>query len=184
MRRIVEVCVLLALALAGMPSSAMPLGARILLHGHAVARQLAEIEPPPELPAGGSTDTVVDVGGKSVTVPGTWIAEHSALVDAAGGDAVAALAATAANGRRSVAECYLLGVDPERADDDFKITRFWMDGDRPMFEFSHTRDGSGVSFEPRIRRMGKAALGDAWQEVPAGGNPAFRFFTVEVEPPR
>ena len=118
--------------------------------------------------------TTVDLGGgKTVTVPGTWLSERT---DRAATD-------TAANGRK-VWECYLLGVDPERADDDFKITRFWMDGDKPMFEFSHTRDGLGVSFEPRIRRMGKAALGDAWQEVPAGGNPAFRFFTVEVEPPR
>ena len=118
--------------------------------------------------------TTVDAGGgKTVTVPGTWLAERTAR----------AATDAAANGRK-VWECYLLGIDPERADDDFKITRFWMDGDRPMFEFSHTRDGSGVSFAPRIRRMGKAALGDAWQEVPAGGTPAFRFFTVEVEPPR
>ena len=49
MRRIVEICVLLALALAGMPSSAMPLGARTLLHGHAVARQLAEMESTPKI---------------------------------------------------------------------------------------------------------------------------------------
>jgi hypothetical protein len=31
--------------------------------------------------------------------------------------------------------------------------------------------------------MGKAAFGDAWEEVPPGGNPAFRFFKVEVELP-
>ena len=29
----------------------------------------------------------------------------------------------------------------------------------------------------------QAALGDAWQVVPTGGNPAFRFFTVEVALP-
>ena len=107
-----------------------------------------------------------------VTVPGAWLSENTqrAATDAA------------ANGRK-VWECFLLGIDPERADDDFRITRFWMDGDTPMFEFSHTADGSGNSFVPRIRKLGKAELGGAWQEVPAGGNPAFRFFTVEVELP-
>ena len=108
---------------------------------------------------------------------------HYDTAEVADGGANSVLSHTAANGNRSVAECYLLGVDPEDPDDDFKITRFWMDGGKPMFEFSHTRDGSGVSFEPRIRKMGKAALGDAWQVVPSGGNPAFRFFTVEVALP-
>ena len=118
-------------------------------------------------------DVVVSINGTNVTVSGTWLSENTTR----------AATDVAANGNRSVAECYLLGVDPEDPDDDFKITRFWMDGGKPMFEFSHTRDGSGVSFEPRIRKLGKAALGDAWQVVPSGGNPAFRFFTVEVALP-
>ena len=126
------------------------------------------------------TDAVTTVGGAPVSVPGAWMLSHYEAAEVADGGANGVLSRTAANGRRSVAECYLLSVDPEEPDDDFKITRFWMDGGRPMFELSHMRDGSGVSFEPRIRKLGKAVLGNAWQEVPSGGNPAFRFFTVEV----
>ena len=51
----------------------------------------------------------------------------------------------------------------------------------PKFEFSHSTDGSGNSFVPRIRPLGKEKLSDSWQEVPLGGNSSFRFFTVEVE---
>ena len=74
-------------------------------------------------------------------------------------------------------------IDPEDPADDFTITRFWMEDGKPMFELSHTSDGGGVSFEPRIKKRGKANLGDPWQDVPEGGNPLFRFFTVEVELP-
>ena len=47
-----------------------------------------------------------------------------------------------------------------------------------MFEFSHSVDGAGNSFEPRVK--GKAELSDGWSDVREGGNSAFRFFTVEV----
>ena len=77
----------------------------------------------------------------------------------------------------------MLGVDPTKADDDFKIMRFWMEGEKPMFEFSHSADGVGNSFEPRIKVKGKAKLSDGWSDVPTAGNPSFRFFTVEVELP-
>ena len=90
--------------------------------------------------------------------------------------------ATAANGRK-VWECFMLGVDPTKADDDFRITRFWMENGEPKFEFSHFADGSGNSFVPRIKPLGKEKLSDSWQEVPPGGDPSFRFFTVEVELP-
>ena len=43
----------------------------------------------------------------------------------------------------------MLGVDPTKADDDFKITRFWMEGGKPMFEFNHSADGAGKSFVPK-----------------------------------
>ena len=77
----------------------------------------------------------------------------------------------------------MLGVDPTKAGDDFKITRFWMENGEPKFEFSHSVDGSGNSFVPRIKPLGKEKLSDSWQEVPSGGNSSFRFFTVEVELP-
>jgi hypothetical protein len=75
----------------------------------------------------------------------------------------------------------MLGVDPAKADDDFKITRFGMEGGKPMFEFSHSTDGAGNSFTPRIKTKGKAKLSDVWSDVPEGGDSTFRFFTVEVE---
>ena len=49
------------------------------------------------------------------------------------------------------------------------------------FELSHSTDGAGNSFEPRIKVKGKAKLKDGWSDVPDGGDPLFRFFTVEVE---
>ena len=74
----------------------------------------------------------------------------------------------------------MLGVDSTKADDDFKITRFWMEGGKPMFEFNHSTDGAGKSFVTRIRVKGKVKLSDGWSDVPEGGNSSFRFFTVEV----
>jgi hypothetical protein len=50
-----------------------------------------------------------------------------------------------------------------------------------MFEFSHSTDGAGKSFAPRLKVKGKAKLSDGWSDVPDGGDPSFRFFTVEVE---
>jgi hypothetical protein len=127
-----------------------------------------------------SVDITIDVGdGKNVVVPASWIDKYDSLVAAAGGDKAAALLRPAANGRK-VWECFMLGVDPTKADDDFKITRFWMEGGEPKFEFSHSTDGAGNSFAPRIKTKGKAKLSDGWRDVPAGGDPSFRFFTVEV----
>ena len=140
-------------------------------------------------PAGGNVATVVDVGGgKSVSVPGAWLSEHSALVEAAGGDAMAMLAATAANGRK-VWECYVLGLNPEdnSATNDFKITSFPMKADG-------TPDIEHIVFDPPQARWnvpatykvkGAAELSGPWQEVSGGlGETAlpegFRFFKVEV----
>jgi len=129
------------------------------------------------------TDVTVDVGsGKSVVVPSSWIDSYADIVVAANGDKAAALQRTAANGRK-VWECYVLGLDPTNPLDDFLIARFWMDGNMPKFEFNHTTDGSGNSFLSYVKPLGKSQLFDEWRHVPEGGNPAFRFFTVEVVPP-
>lgn len=119
-------------------------------------------------------DVAVDAGkDKTVTVPGAWLGKRT----------MRAATDVAANGRR-VWECYLLGLDPEKADDDFRIASFEVVDGVPAFTFSHTRDGSGVSFEPRIRILGKARLDDAaWTEMPEGGDPALRFFKAEVALP-
>ena len=119
-------------------------------------------------------DVAVDAGkGRTVTVPGAWLGKRT----------MRAATDVAANGRRGW-ECYLLGLDPEEADDDFRIASFEVVDGVPAFTFSHTRDGSGVSFEPRIRILGKARLDDAaWTEMPEGGDPALRFFKAEVALP-
>ena len=75
----------------------------------------------------------------------------------------AALQRTAANGRK-VWECFMLGVDPTKADDDFKITRFWMENGEPKFEFSHSADGSGNSFVPRLKVKGMIC--GRWRMLP------------------
>ena len=117
-----------------------------------------------------SGDITVDTGdGKTVTVSSSWLAENTTR----------APTDDAANGL-PVWECYVLGLDPEDSDDDFRITKFWMDGAIPMFEVNHTKDGDGNSFVPRIRKLGKAKLTDKWSPVPEGGEDSFRFFTVEV----
>ena len=95
-----------------------------------------------------------------------------------------AAAMTAANGTRTVDECYRLGIDPEDPADDLKIAEFKMKDGKPEITLNHTKDGSGNSFADRIKVFGKARLTDGeWQEVPPDGNPEHRFFRVSVELP-
>ena len=100
----------------------------------------------------------------------------------------AAASMTAANGCRTVGECYALGIDPEDPKDDFRITSFEMVGGKPVMTFSHTEDGSGNSFEPRMRTLGAKSLGTAvqWDDMAEIADPeaaGYRFFKVEVEMP-
>ena len=76
----------------------------------------------------------------------------------------------------------MLGLDPDVATNDFRITSFPMKADG-------TPDLAGIVFEPPQGRWnvpatwkvkGAATLEGPWEEVPAGGNPAYRFFKVEV----
>ncbi|MBR3222841.1 MAG: SUMF1/EgtB/PvdO family nonheme iron enzyme [Kiritimatiellae bacterium] len=130
---------------------------------------------------------VVDIGGgKSVMVPLTWIDEHPAIGVAAGGDKMAALQSTAANGRMSVVECYVVGLDPEKADEDFKITSFPMNADG-------TPDLANIAFAPAQEQWnvpgatpvvkGAASLDGEWQTVTEENKAGFRFFKVCVELP-
>ena len=106
------------------------------------------------------------------------------LATASSGDIATAAAMTAANGCRTVGECYALGIDPEDPDDDFKVTHFEMKDGKPVITLNHTEDGSGNSFLPRVKTLGKADLSDAeWREVPEDGDDTMRFFKVEVEMP-
>ncbi len=117
-----------------------------------------------------------------VPVPYAWLDGYPVLLAEQSGDYEAAAHAPAANGRK-VWACYVTGLDPSDPLDDFRITRFWMNGDMPMFEFNHTTDGSGNSILPYINPLGKAKLAGRWRHVPDGGDPAFRFFSAEVVPP-
>ena len=130
---------------------------------------------------------VVDIGGgKSVMVPLTWIDEHPAIGVAAGGDKMAALQSTAANGRMSVVECYVVGLDPEKADEDFKITSVPMNADG-------TPDLANIAFAPAQEQWnvpgatpvvkGAASLDGEWQTVTEENKAGFRFFKVCVELP-
>ena len=126
----------------------------------------------------GSADVVVEAGGgKTVTVPGAWLSSKTAR----------AATDAAANGRK-VWECYVLGLDPEDASSDFKITAFPMKADG-------TPDLENVSFAPAQSKWnvegakpvikGRAMLegSDEWQTVTDGNKADMRFFRVEVELP-
>ena len=129
---------------------------------------------------------VIDIGdGKSVTVPSEWLVNITEQIQAAGGDVSVALRATAANGRLSNVECYILGLDPGKVEDDFKIVSFPMKADG-------TPDIGNIVFDPPQTRWnvpatykvkGAPSLTGPWDDVPSGGNPAYRFFKVSVEMP-
>ena len=129
-------------------------------------------------------DANVNLGNSDVTIPGAWVAQHVNIYEMANCDVSDAIAMTAANGCQTVGECYALGIDPEDPDDDFKVTHFEMKDGKPVITLNHTEDGSGNSFLPRVKTLGKADLSDAeWREVPEEGDDTMRFFKVEVEMP-
>ena len=118
-----------------------------------------------------------------VPVPYTWLRHHDPEIVDEYDAYEAAAKATAANGRNRVWECYALGMEPT---ENFRITAFPMRADGMP-------DLDAIEFEPaqskwnvpgaRAKILGKATLGGEWQDVPPGGNPDFRFFTVAVELP-
>ena len=113
-----------------------------------------------------------------------WLNRHPPIAAASSGDIATAAAMTAANGCRTVGECYALGINPEDPNDDLKINHFEMKDGKPVITLNHTEDGSGNSFMPRVKTLGKANLNDSdWVEVPESGDPSLRFFKVEVEMP-
>lgn len=120
---------------------------------------------------------------KKTNMTSSWLSRFSTINAASNGDVEFAGALTAANGKMTVSDCFDVGVNPENPNDDFKITAFWMERNVPRFEFNHTTDGSGNSFLQYVQPLGKANLTDCWHHVPEGGDPSFRFFTVEVVPP-
>ena len=118
-----------------------------------------------------------------IPVPYAWLDAHvpGVVYGAAAYEALAK--ATAANGRMSVAECYVVGVDPESTTNDFKITSFPMKADG-------TPDLENIVFDPPEARWnvegarpvvkGAASLDGEWQAVTEENKAGFRFFKVEV----
>ena len=114
----------------------------------------------------------------------TWLTDHPKVAAASSGDIATAAAMTAANGCRTVGECYALGINPEDPNNDLKIAEFKMVDGKPVIKLNHTEDGSGNSFADRVRTLGKEKLTDAeWKEVPESGNPNFHFFAIGVDMP-
>ena len=99
------------------------------------------------------------------------------------GDLTSVLESLAANGRMSVAECYVVGLDPEIATNNFKITSFPLKADG-------TPDLANIVFDPpqakwnvpaAYKVKGAASLSDTeWPEVTEQNKASFRFFKVEV----
>lgn len=111
-------------------------------------------------------------GGKTVTVPGTWLLENTTR----------AATDVAANGRK-VWECYVLGLNPEAAAEDFKITEFALNADG-------TLNLESVKYEPEHSTWnlsganavlkGAATLNSGWQTVTEENKSTFRCFKVVV----
>jgi len=125
----------------------------------------------------------------AVPVPYAWLAEHDPDVVDEYGAYEAAAKKTAANGRLSVAECYVLGLDPENETNDFKIVSFPMGADgKPDWEhieFEPAKEGWNVK-EANPVVMGAEALGGNWNEVNKASEAdraKYRFYKVVVELP-
>ena len=122
-----------------------------------------------------------------IRIPAEWLRYFPSFQMYSGGDVTTAAAMTAANRCRTVGECYALGIDPEDPEDDFRITHFEMQDGTPKITLNHTKDGSGNSFEDRIKIIGKVNLDDEeWVDVvemPKKDGEPLRFFKVKVELP-
>ena len=90
----------------------------------------------------------------------------------------------AANGRCRVYECYVLGLNPTNATNDFRITSFAMrpDGtiDLDSIVFDPPQDKWNV-FDAKPILKGSMNLNGDWTTVPIGDAGSFRFFRIEVE---
>ena len=158
---------LLAAAVAAQIVLAMPIGVR--LAGWSVFT--------PDMVA------VEVTGGDRVAVPVGWLSSWPEILAAVGGDRERALKSTAANGRRTVSECYALGLDPTDTTNDFRIVSFDMAGDLPKVEWE-PKVNRWTGKEIKVTLKGAVNLSDTyWPEVTAQNKEGFRFFKVTVEMP-
>lgn len=121
---------------------------------------------------------------QKIEMTADWLSWFPSFFNASDGDITTAASMTAANGCRTLDECYNLGINPEDPGDDLKITGFKMKDGKPLITINHTEDGSGNSFEDRIRTLGKKSLEDAdWVDVTGKDQSGYRFFKASVELP-
>ena len=120
-----------------------------------------------------------------VSVPYSWLRTHDPDVVDEYAAYEASAKKTAANGRMSVAECYLVGLDPQSATNDFKITSFPLkadgtpDWDAILAGIDPPQSKWNVSgARPVIK--GAASLDAEFVPVTEGNKANFRFFKVEV----
>ena len=123
-----------------------------------------------------------------VPVPYAWLDGYPALLADQSGNYEAAANATAANGWK-VWECYVLGLDPQDATSDFRISSFPMKADG-------TPDLASVAFDPPreqwnvpdapVTWKGAAKLEGPWRTVsveggsPGTARPTMQFFKAVV----
>ena len=99
-----------------------------------------------------------------------WLAERNLTAES-----------RAANGR-TAAECYALGLDPTDATKDLRIVSIELVDGKPQVEWEpKTNRWTGEEIPAVL--MGAARLTGSWADVPAEGNPAYRFFKVVVVVP-
>ena len=73
----------------------------------------------------------------------------------------------------------MLGLDPADATNDFCIVSIKLVDGKPKVEWEpKTNRWTGVEIPTKVK--GAERLEGAWADVPAEGNPAYRFYKVEV----
>ena len=149
-------------------------------------------------PLGMSDFSISDVGYRGSEEYLSFLDQYKVSTGLAADEYDAMEKTMAANGCRTVGECYALGINPEDPDDDFKVTHFEMKDGKPVITLNHTEDGSGNSFLPRVKTLGAKSLDASAQGAKSPGTAAqwddmadvadpeaagYRFFKVEVEMP-
>ena len=86
------------------------------------------------------------------------------------------------NGGRLVTECFAVGLDPAETTNEFRIVSIELVDGTPKVEWE-PKTNRWTGAEIQVVLKGAATLEGPWAEVPAAGNPAFRFFKVVVEMP-
>ena len=96
-----------------------------------------------------------------------WLAEQGLSEDS-----------RAANGR-TAADCYVLGLDPAEATNDFRIVSIELVDGKPKVEWEpKTNRWTGAEIQGVLK--GAETLDGEWQTVTEGNKAGFRFFKVVV----